>query len=440
MTIHQQARRDFDSAFLKAVWRRLFSKLFQPLGGGRNSLLPFDEVRQRLPLQGQHSLGLQQILLSQIVGSVGRYQDFDRAFLPLHERIKDRWMRIDAAHLKQEYLPPVELIKMGEVYFVKDGNHRVSVARERGQEFIDAYVTEIEIPVPLTADTQVSDLDAQREYVDFMVKTQLSRQRPGAVLKMKTPEYHKLLEHISFHGWILGEQQERTVPFEEAALSWYDNVYQPLAQAICQQGLLKLFGGLTETDLYLWMVKYQWYLRIAYREEGEVAGGDALQQAKEQAARQLSGEGGPPLVKRLAAVLRQAGWVDTLMLEHERREFLEHTCLFDVRPDAQILATTPGQYEKLLDHIAAHRWYMGEQSQTEIPYDEAVASWFDNAYLPLVETIRQSKILEGFPGRTETDLYLWIVEYRDDLQALYGGEVPLEQAAEQFARQKGKKQ
>jgi hypothetical protein len=105
---------------------------------GENELLPYDEVRKHLPIRGQHDIGLQQVPISQIVGSLGRYRDFDRAFLPLQKRTKDRWVSIDKAQYEEVGLPPIETYKIGEVYFVKDGNHRVSVARERGQDFVDA--------------------------------------------------------------------------------------------------------------------------------------------------------------------------------------------------------------------------------------------------------------------------------------------------------------
>jgi hypothetical protein len=103
---------------------------------------------ERAMLKGQHYLGLQIVSLDKIVGSEGHHQDFDRAFFPRQMRSKERWIRIDQAHYAQTPLPPVELAKIDDMYFVRDGNHRVSVARARGQDFIDAYVTEIEASVP----------------------------------------------------------------------------------------------------------------------------------------------------------------------------------------------------------------------------------------------------------------------------------------------------
>lgn len=135
------ALQDFENARQQVFWRDLLSLLTREA----NYPLSLNQIRCCLPLKQQHYRGLQIVSLNQIVGSEGRANDFDRAFFPRHERTRDRWIRIDQAHYQQVSLPPVELTKLGDIYFVSDGNHRVSVARTRGQEFIEAHVTEIEL-------------------------------------------------------------------------------------------------------------------------------------------------------------------------------------------------------------------------------------------------------------------------------------------------------
>ena len=135
------ALQDFERANRKAFWRDLFSRITRKC----NQLLSFDQVRQRVLLTGQHYRGLQAVCLDKIVGSEGHYRDFDRAFFPRQSRSKDRWISIDRAYYEQSPLPPVELVKVGEWYFVRDGNHRVSVARAWGQDFVDAAVIELEV-------------------------------------------------------------------------------------------------------------------------------------------------------------------------------------------------------------------------------------------------------------------------------------------------------
>jgi hypothetical protein len=419
MTIDDLANQDFERALLKSFFRKIVTWLT----GKSNDLLPYDEVREKLPLRGQHYVGLHQISVDQIVGSMGRYRDFDRAFLPRQKRTKDRWISIDRAHYQEVILPPVELVKMGEVYFVKDGNHRVSVARERGQAFVDAYVTEIDIPVSLTPDTVVSDLDLKGEYAVFLEKTRLPAIRDSAKIELTLPgEYERLLEHINVHRWYLGEQRRTEVPYEEAVASWYDTIYLPLVEILDEKRVVKHFPGRTVADLYLWTIEYLWYRREAIKEE----------YAFEEAARHFLKEDSNWPIDRLASLLKKASWVDYLILEQEYSSFLSRTRLNASRPEAKVELTTPGFYEKLIEHIDVHRWFLGTQQGIEVPYEEAAASWYDFVYKPLVDLIHNQQILEEFPGRTETDLYLWIIEHQGYLREAYGSDLSIEQAAEHF--------
>jgi hypothetical protein len=143
--VNQMVIQDFERATRRAFWHDLLSRLTRK----GNDLLSFDQARQGLSLRGQHYRGLQAVPLDQIVGSEGRRCDFDRAFFPRQTRTKDRWFSIDKAYHEEVPLPPVELFKVGQAYFVRDGNHRVSVTRAHGHEFIDAYVIEIDLPGPV---------------------------------------------------------------------------------------------------------------------------------------------------------------------------------------------------------------------------------------------------------------------------------------------------
>jgi hypothetical protein len=145
MATNHWLHEDFRRARLKAFWRGWYSRL----AGTENDLMSLDEIRQGQPLKGQHYLGWQAVPLDKIVGSEGRRDEFDRAFFPRRNRTRARWVNIDRAHYEQVPLPPVELTKIGDRYFVRDGNHRISVARSHRQDFIDAYVTEIEVSAPL---------------------------------------------------------------------------------------------------------------------------------------------------------------------------------------------------------------------------------------------------------------------------------------------------
>jgi hypothetical protein len=119
-------------------------------------LLSFEQVRERLGLLSRRQRGLQDIPLDRIVGSVGKYREFTRSFLPSDKGLKRRWKNVYAAALDTQGLPPIDVYQVGDVYFVNDGNHRVSVARQFGAKTIEAYVTEFLSPDARTID---ADLD-----------------------------------------------------------------------------------------------------------------------------------------------------------------------------------------------------------------------------------------------------------------------------------------
>jgi hypothetical protein len=260
MNISFQVHEDFERARRKAFWRHLATRLLRR----DNSLLSFEEARRRLCAQAQHYGGLRQVAIDQIVGSVSRYHDFDRAFLPRRTTTKGRWLSIDRAYYEETLLPPIELYQLGETYFVKDGNHRVSVAREQGQAFIDAYVVELSVPVPIGSLAELEDWVRRQDALDFMSRTRLASLRPAAHIELTLlGQYDKLLEHIAVHRWFLGVEQRRPLSWEEAVTSWHDHVYAPLAEVIQSSGVLRDFPGRTQADLYLWIIEHRWYLHQA---------------------------------------------------------------------------------------------------------------------------------------------------------------------------------
>lgn len=412
MTSREAASSDFERARRKAFWRKLLTWI----KGESNELLPFDEFRENLPIHGQHYMGLREVPVNKIVGSMGRFKDFDREFLPVQSITRDRWINIDTAHYEEIILPPVDLYKMGDIYFVKDGNHRVSVARERQQIYVDAYVTEIDIPVPLSVDTKVEDLEIKQEYAEFLEKTQLAQLHPDVKFETQiSGQYHRLMEHIDVHRWYLGELRVEAVPYEEAVESWYENVYAPLIEALRSQDIFDEFPEITEIDLYLWMMEYQSYLRnlYKYREEittTEITATKVDKKVKAEAGKLIVKGNPQPPVKKLVNSLNRAAWVEGLILEQERAAFFKQTNLHKLRPGVKFETRIPGNYEKVLEHIAVHRWHLGEHHMEEIAYLDAVVSWCDTVYLPFVSIIQDQLDIKAFPDNTELDLYLWIID------------------------------
>ncbi len=253
----QRSRTDFSRARRKGFWNSIFSWIQNK----NNELLPFDQVRQYMPMRSQHFAGLQQIETDKVIGSVSRYLDFDRAFLPKQTHTRSRWESIDRAYFTDVILPPIDVYKVGDAYFVKDGNHRVSVARERGQAFMDAYVTNFDTPGKVDKNSDINSLILEHEYAEFLQQTRLDHYFPGENFRFSIPgQYEKLLQHISVHRWFMGEKLSRPVSDEESMIGWYKEVYRPVIKIIRKHNILSDFPDRTETDLYLWIIEHRWYL------------------------------------------------------------------------------------------------------------------------------------------------------------------------------------
>jgi hypothetical protein len=288
-------RSDYARARRKAFVRAIASWL----GRSDNALLAFEEVRRGIRARAQHDGGLREVPIDRIVGSVGRYRDFDRAFLPRQARTRDRWESVDRAHREGVEVPAIELYQIGEVFFVKDGNHRVSVARERGQAFIDAHVIEVTAPAPVESVEDLLEWIRDQDALAFYEATDLLRLRPDARIELTLPgQYEKLLEHISTHRWYLGTEQKREIAYPDAVTSWYDRVYLPTVAAIRTTGALRDFPGRTEADLYLWTTEHHWYLHQAAHPKGESLEAIVSEYARDNSERPLQ-----PLLRRARASL-----------------------------------------------------------------------------------------------------------------------------------------
>jgi nucleotide-binding universal stress UspA family protein len=229
-------------------------KLFARLQGRSIDLLAYEDVRARLAATEQAGEHIEEIPLDAIVGSVGRYSDFTRSFLPRRDSDAHRWASLKSMITGARGLPPIQVYSVGEAYFVRDGNHRVSIARDMGATHIQAYVTDVRTQVPLTPDVQPDDLILKAEQVDFLQATDLGRLRPESDLSLTVPGgYSSLEEHIRVHRYFMGLDLQREIPYPHAVAHWYDEVYLPVVYAIRALGLLREFPERTEADLYLWI-------------------------------------------------------------------------------------------------------------------------------------------------------------------------------------------
>ncbi len=247
--------------FKLARRRATLEMLTGRLRGRSVDLLSFNEIADMLKVHGRSERGVQDIPIAAIVGSVGRYNDFTRSFLPRQDWDATRWARVKmSGHVVD--LPPIEVYKVGEAYFVLDGNHRVSIARRLGVEYIHAHVIEVKTRVPIDPTIQPDELIIKAEYVAFLEWTQLDKLRPFANLQVTVPgRYQQLENHIEVHRFFIEMEEEIELPDDEAVTRWFDEAYLPLVKAIREQDVLHEFPGRTETDLYVWLAAHQAELR-----------------------------------------------------------------------------------------------------------------------------------------------------------------------------------
>lgn len=259
-----QVQNDFD----KARMQEAFSNIFSILSPEDDQLVSLSDIRSLFRSNAQSYKGIFPIKIANIVGSEGRYRDFNRHFLPKRSHLRQRWESIDKAHYNQTALPPIKVYEVGGLYFVRDGNHRVSVAKMQGIEFIDAEVTTLDSEIVL--DRKMTRREILRSVIDyekklFFEKTGLDALRPGCVIEFTSVgRYEEIVHHVDVHKYYLNEGKKEEIPFTVAMLSWYDHVYLPIIKNIEAESILTRFPKRTPADLYVWIVHYWDRLKHQY--------------------------------------------------------------------------------------------------------------------------------------------------------------------------------
>jgi|YelNatPaOPRAMG01_1025707.scaffolds.fasta_scaffold00582_25 hypothetical protein len=220
-----------------------FKKIFK----GPKRLKSFEEKIQEEKFITWRDLGYQTIEVDKIVGSVGRYQDFDEEFRPLNPNVYHRLKEIESAILRGKILPPIEVYKIKDEYYVLDGNHRVAAARRLGQKEIDAHVIEY-----LPPEDSLENI-LYRERSDFELLTGLKN-----IILTEVGQYKKLISQIMEHKYYMSERRGKEVSIKEASKNWYRNIYLPIAKIIERERILEAFPGRTVSDLYVYISDHKW--------------------------------------------------------------------------------------------------------------------------------------------------------------------------------------
>lgn len=257
MDIHAaQSEEDFHKARNKA----LFNEIQHFLTPEEVNLISLNDVKQMIKPINETYIGMKVIPIDKIVGSEGRYKDFDNHFFPKSSFLKSRWEHVDEAALQDIVLPPIKVYEIAGLYFVRDGNHRVSVAKSRGTEFIDAEVVSLQSEIKLKQTSSMADIT--RQIINYEKRVFYSETNFGDIteywcLDFSTPgRYDVIYNHILTHKYYLNQSKENEVSMEEAIISWFENVYLPVVSSIRKKRILKNFPKRTLGDLYVWTVRY----------------------------------------------------------------------------------------------------------------------------------------------------------------------------------------
>lgn len=254
----EQAQTEED--FAKARNKAFFNEIQHLLSPEEASLISLNDVKQLIRPINETYLGMKVIPIDKIIGSEGRYKDFDNNFFPKSSHLRHRWEHVDEAAIKSITLPPIKVYEIDGLYFVRDGNHRVSVAKARGTEFIDAEVVTLQSEIKLKKPNNMNDI--VKQIINYEKRLFYAETSFGDITDFwcldfsRAGRYDVIYNHILTHKYFLNQQQEVEVSMEDAILSWFTKVYVPIISTIQKKKILKKFPKRTYSDLYVWIVRY----------------------------------------------------------------------------------------------------------------------------------------------------------------------------------------
>lgn len=257
--------------FAKARNKAFFNEIQHLLTPDEVSLISFNDVKQLLKPQCETYIGMKTIPIEKIVGSEGRYKDFDNHFLPKNSFMRNRWEHVDEAAINFIDLPPIKVYEISGLYFVRDGNHRVSVAKARGTEFIDAEIVSLQSEIKIKNADNLPDIIKQIVHYEkrvFYSETNFGDITDYWCLDFSTQgRYDVIYNHILTHKYYMNQNKQEEVSLEDAILSWFNNVYLPIASVISKKHILHKFPKRTIADLYVWIVRYWDILKQRFGED-----------------------------------------------------------------------------------------------------------------------------------------------------------------------------
>jgi hypothetical protein len=274
---------DAQSDFSRARRRQALSRLARRLRrepDDVNVILPFDEVVDALGWRGEQRLGLQVIPLDSIVGTVDRSRDFDRRFRPTSRRVRRRWEGIAAAVRRGESMPPIDVYRIGDLHFVRDGHHRVSVAKAMGLDTIDAYVTEVITAVGAEQKTGLRDLALKSHERLFFERVPLPPEQRSRIQLSDEWRYAELAESVEAWGFRAMQELGEFMTREVVAEGWFRDEYSPVVEMLREAGLI---GSGTEAEAYMRVAGLRYLLLRTHEWSDDVV--ERLREALEHPSR-----------------------------------------------------------------------------------------------------------------------------------------------------------
>jgi hypothetical protein len=261
---------DAENDFLRARRRQVLSRLAAWLRRAPddvNIMLPFDEVVAALGRLGERHLGLQVITLDSIVGSVDRSREFDRRFRPTSGQVRERWQRLALAQRRGEPIPPIEVYRVGDMHFVVDGHHRVSVAHALGLKTIDAYVKEVITRLSPSGIRYRGDLLVKDYRRIFLDRVPITGEARRAVSLTDPWDYAELAESVEAWGFRLMQDEGCYLDRPTVAQRWYDEEFVPVVRMLRQAGMIETQ---TEAEAYMWVACERYRLIKTHRWDDEI--------------------------------------------------------------------------------------------------------------------------------------------------------------------------
>jgi hypothetical protein len=263
-------RADAEHDFLRARRGQVLSRLATWLRrepDDVNIMLPFHEVVEALGYAGESRLGLRVISIDSIVGTVDRSRDFDRRFRPTSGRVRERWERLALAARRGEEIPPIEVYRVGELHFIIDGHHRVSVALAQGVSTIEAFVTVVRTKLDPSGIRYRGDLIVKDYRRLFLERVPLTGHARASVIVSDPWDYARLGEHIEAWGFRLMQDEGHFTERATIAQRWFDEEYTPVVGMLRQADLV---GDRTDAEAYMWVASERYRLIRTHRWDDEV--------------------------------------------------------------------------------------------------------------------------------------------------------------------------